>query len=159
MPDLFPLCCPWVFFALFMHCMHFLFLPFIQAETYWFEGTAWFSLESCSIYPFAFIARNHQSLVLECEVKFEIKCFANTFWFKNKSITKKYITKKPKYVSIPLFWLPPSTYKKNEADQHDPCHLCENFKHLKLKLIIIISIFIQEAHFTKSDIKWGPVKE
>ena len=91
MPDLFPLCCPWVFFALFMHCTHFLFLPFIQAETYWFEGTAWFSLESCSIYPFAFIARNHQSLVLECEVKFEIKCFAlqsNTFWFKNKSITK-----------------------------------------------------------------------
>ena len=109
MPDLFPLCSPWVFFALFMHCMHFLFLPSIRAETYWFGGTAWFSLESCSIYAFAFIARNHRLLVLVCEVKFEIKCFAlqsNTFWFKNKSITKKYIKKKPKYVSIPLFWLP-----------------------------------------------------
>ena len=139
MPDLFPLCSPWVFFTLFMHCMHFLFLPSIQAETYWFGGTAWFSLESCSIYAFAFIARNHWLLVLVCEVKFEIKCFAlqsNTFWFKNKSITKKYIKKKPKYVSIPLFWLPPRIYKKDEADKHDPRHPCQNFKHPKLKLII-----------------------
>ena len=60
MPDLFPLCSPWVFFTLFMHCMHFLFLPSIQAETYWFGGIAWFSLEFCSIYAFAFIARNHR---------------------------------------------------------------------------------------------------
>ena len=26
-------------------------------------------------------------------------------------------------------------------------------------IIIIITIFIQEAHFTKSDIQWGPVKQ
>ena len=118
-----------------MHCTHFLFVPSIQAETYWFEGTAWFSLESCSIYAFAFIAINHRSLV--CEVKFEIKCFvlrSNAFRFKNESITNKYIKEEPKYVSIPLFWLLPQTNKKNEADQHDPRRPCEKSKHLKLKL-------------------------
>ena len=52
---------------------------------------------------------------LLCEVKFEIYRFAlrsNEFWFKNKSITNRYITKKPKYVSIPLFWLPPRAIKR-----------------------------------------------
>ena len=52
---------------------------------------------------------------LLCEVKFEIYRFAlrsNEFWFKNKGITNRYITKKPKYVSIPLFWLPPRAIKR-----------------------------------------------
>ena len=52
---------------------------------------------------------------LLCEVKFEIYRFAlwsNKFWFKNKSITNRYITKKPKYVSIPFFWLPPRAIKR-----------------------------------------------
>ena len=42
---------------------------------------------------------------LLCEVKLEIYRFAlrsNVFWFKNKSITNRYIKKKPKYVFIPL---------------------------------------------------------
>ena len=124
-----------MFFALFIHCTHFLFLPSIRAETYWFEGTAWFSLESCSIYAFALIALNHRSLV--CEVKFEIKCFAlrsNAFRFKNKSITNKYMKEEPKYVSIPPLWLLLRTNKKNEADQHVPRRPCEKCKHLKLKL-------------------------
>ena len=118
-----------------MHCTHFLFLPSIQAETYWFGGTAWFSLESCSIYAFAFIAINRRSLVWE--VKCEIKCLvlrSNAFRFTNKSITNKYIKEEPKYVSIPLFWLLPRTNKKNEADQHDPRRPCKKCKHLKLKL-------------------------
>ena len=111
-----------------MYCAHFLFLPSIRAETYWFGGTAWFSLESCSIYAFAFIAINHRSLV--CEVKFEIKCFAlrsNAFQFKNNK-------EEPKYVSIPLFWLLSRINKKNKADQHDPRRPCKKCKHLKLKL-------------------------
>ena len=92
--------------------------------------------EACSIYAFAFIAINHRSLV--CEVKFEIKCSAlrsNAFWFKNKSITNKYIKGEPKYWSIPLFSLLPWTYKKNEADQHNPRRRCKKCKHVKLKLL------------------------
>ena len=115
---------------------HFVLLHFVSQTTVsQFGGTAWFSLESCSIYAFAFTAINHRLLV--CKIKFEIKCFAlrsNAFWFKNKSVTNNYIKEKPKYVSIPLFWLLPWTKKKNEADQHDPRHLCEKCKHLKLKL-------------------------
>ena len=52
---------------------------------------------------------------LLCEVKLEIYWFAlqsNMFWFKNKSITNRYIKKKPKYVFIPLFWLPPRAIKR-----------------------------------------------
>ena len=52
-----------------------------------------------------------------CEVKFEIYRFmlrSNVFWFKKKSITNRYIKKKPKYVSIPLFWLPPRAIKRTK---------------------------------------------
>ena len=123
---------PWVFFALFLYCTHFLFCPPYKLKHIDLRvqhGSV------CSIYAFAFIAINHRSLV--CEVKFEIKCFplrSNAFRFNNKSITNKCIKEKPKYVSILLFWLLPRTNKKNEADQHDPRRPCEKCKHLKLKL-------------------------
>ena len=85
---LFPLCSPWVFFALLCTVHISFFCPPYELKHIDLGVQHGSVKESCSIYAFAFIAINHRSLV--CEVKFEIKCFAlrsNAFQFKNKSLT------------------------------------------------------------------------